>query len=380
MENPRIVQVEWARLEGTRPRKAGGNSRLGEHGVTVRPPVLRVTAEDGERGFGPCRASREQIEGLLGKRLADLWDESGARPEGQAFDYPLWDLQARRAELPAYALAARAVGRAVPSESPLVRCYDTSLYIDDLRVSSVEEASELIASEAREGFARGHRNAKIKVGRGARWLPLEEGTRRDIAVIRAVREAVGPDGAILIDANNGYNLNLSKRVLSETADCQVFWLEEPFHEDGELYRDLKSWLAREGLATLIADGEGDASPRLLDWARDGLVDVVQYDYLGLGFTRWLAVGKTLGDSPARIAPHHYGGFFGNFLSGHLASGIGGFLFVEWDEANVPAVDTTLYAVREGWVTLPNAPGFGLSLDEEAFQKAVGAEGFRLALR
>ena len=36
-------------------------------------------------------------------------------------------------------------------------------------------------------------------------------------MIRAVREAVGGDCPLMIDANNGYNLNLTKRVLAETA-------------------------------------------------------------------------------------------------------------------------------------------------------------------
>ena len=38
MENVRIERIEWARLTGERPRKAGCNSRLGEHGLHVRPP------------------------------------------------------------------------------------------------------------------------------------------------------------------------------------------------------------------------------------------------------------------------------------------------------------------------------------------------------
>ena len=69
-------------------------------------------------------------------------------------------------------------------------------------------------------------------------MPLQEGTRRDIAVIRAVRETVGPACVVMIDANNGYNLNLSKRVLRETAEDKIFWLEEAFHEDAILYRTL----------------------------------------------------------------------------------------------------------------------------------------------
>src|SRR6266542_1460524 len=45
--NPRIVSVEWARLEGRRPRNAGSNARLGEHGIAVRVPILRITTADG---------------------------------------------------------------------------------------------------------------------------------------------------------------------------------------------------------------------------------------------------------------------------------------------------------------------------------------------
>jgi len=40
--NPRIDVVEWARLEGRRPRHAGSNARLGAHGITVRVPILRI--------------------------------------------------------------------------------------------------------------------------------------------------------------------------------------------------------------------------------------------------------------------------------------------------------------------------------------------------
>ena len=60
-----------------------------------------------------------------------------------------------------------------------------------------------------------------------------------------------------------------------------------------LYADLQAWLRADGLATLIADGEGDASPSLLRWAQEGLVDVIQYDIYGHGFTRWLETGLQL---------------------------------------------------------------------------------------
>ncbi len=379
MANPRIVRIAGGTLEGRRPRHAGSNARLGAHGEVVRVPIVQLTTEDGATGFGRCRAGREELQGLLGDRLGEAFDERhGATARWLPCEYSLWDLIGQRTGQPVYALAATMAERTPPSpfRAPT---YDTSLYFDDLHLSDDDEAAALIADEARDGFARGHRAFKIKVGRGARHLPLGAGTRRDIAIIRAVRAAVGPEPPLMLDANNGYNLNLTKQVLHETADCQIFWIEEPFHEDPILYRDLHDWLAAEGLPILIADGEGDASPRLLDWARDGLLDVVQYDIFSHGFTPWLATGHQLDGWGRRSAPHHYGAHYGNYAAGHLAGAIGGFTFVEWDEVATSGLAADGYRIEDGRVTIPDAPGFGLTLDDDLFHAAVRAGGFDLKL-
>jgi L-alanine-DL-glutamate epimerase-like enolase superfamily enzyme len=374
--NPRIVAVEWARLEGRRPRHAGSNARLGAHGIGVRVPIVRITAEDGAIGFGAYHGGPERLGELLGVPFDELFSQTGAVPERwRPFEYAIWDLAGVRADLPVYALVAQLAGRGVEKRLR-VPCYDTSLYFDDLHLESEQAAAELIAAEARAGYERGHRAFKIKVGRGARHLPLEEGTRRDIAIVRAVRAAVGPAAPIMLDANNGYNLNLAKRVLAETAECNIFWMEEAFHEDDVLYRDLREWLASEHLNTLIADGEGQADPRLIAWARAGLVDVIQYDIFSYGFSRWLALGRELDGANVRTAPHHYGGHYGNYAAGHLAAAIQGFTYVEWDEATTNGLDTSGYVLQEGRVALPAAPGFGLKLDETVFGRAVIREGVR----
>ena len=320
----------------------------------------------------------ELARSLLGLPLAGIFvPEHGVRPAWQPFEYAVWDLVGRQAGTPVYALAAAINGRAIP-QPYRVPCYDTSLYFDDLQCATDAEAAALLAAEAREGYDRGHRAFKIKVGRGARHMPVEEGTRRDIAVVRAVRAAVGPDCPLLLDANNGYTLNLTKRVLAETADCRVFWMEEPFHEDPVLFEDLHAWLAQRGLPVLIADGEGEASPGLLEWARRGLIDVVQYDIADHGFTRWLETGRQLDAFQARSAPHHYGRWYGNYAACHLAGAIAGFTYAEWDEARVPGLAAPGYAIEEGQIMVPDMPGFGLQLDGEIFRRAVEANGFRCA--
>lgn len=378
MESARIARIESAPLVGRRPREAGNNSRLNIHGIDVHLQVMRLTTTDGASGFGLCFASREEAGKLLGEDVSSLLtDEARVVKSARVFDFPLWDLAGTLRGAPVYALAAPAeAGSGAPLRVP---CYDTSLYMNDLGLDSDEAGAALIAEHARQGYEKNHRAFKIKVGRGARHMPLEAGTRRDIAVIKAVRDAVGPEARIMIDANNGYNLNIAKRVLAETADCQLFWLEEAFHEDPELYEDLHAWMEAEGLSVLIADGEGWAATALMDWARDGFVDVMQYDIFSHGFSHWLDTGAQLDEWQVRTAPHHYGRHLGNYVSGHLATAVAGFTFVEWDETSTPGIEASAYRVEDGHVVIPDAPGFGLALDETVFRAAVKDGGWELRL-
>ena len=384
MHNSRIKTVEWATLAGTRPRAAGCNARLGVHGSSVQLPIVRLTTADGAAGFGLGRALgltqnrvEEQARQLLGQPLDALWTlQHGVAPQAQAVEFALWDLAGQLAHKPVYQLVAERTGRALDltaDGSLRVPCYDTSLYIDDLHLDSDEEAAALIAEEARFGYEHGHRAFKIKVGRGARHMAVEPGTRRDILVIRAVRQAVGPDATLMIDANNGYTLNLAKRVLRESADCNLFWLEEAFHEDRVLYEDLREWMEKEGLSVLIADGEGQASPSLMPWAEAGVVDVVQYDIFGHGFGAWLETGQQLDAWGARSAPHHYGRHYGNYVAGHLAGAIDHFTFVEWDQARTPGLDDAAYALEGGSRHFARCPRFWPAARRHAFPAGCGGK-------
>ena len=367
----RIIRIEKGRLLGHRPRAVGANARLGPHGGEVRPPVVRITTDTGMSGFGWSWLEEEQAQDIVGFPMSDAFDQ-GVTAEYREIEYPVLDL------------AGNVHGKSVSallgeSRVEWVACYDTSLYFDDLHLSDHTEAADLIAGEAMEGFARGHRNFKIKVGRGAMHMPVLEGTKRDIAVINAVHSAVSAasqsDIRIMIDANNGYNLNLAKMVLDETAGAHLYWLEEAFHEDPKLYEELKNWMAQKGIDTLIADGEGDAGSRLLEFAKNGLIDVIQYDIHRPGFSFWCEQGPLLDSWGVRSAPHHFGGYLGNFTTPHLSGIIRNLDQVEWDEATVPGIDAGDYKIEDGRVCIPDTPGFGLRLDDEIFAQAVESNGF-----
>ena len=291
MDNPRLTRIELADLAGERPRPIGRNARLPEKGSHVREPVVRLSFEDGSTGFGYSRLKHNQANALIGLQLNSLTSlETGFSPLARPIEFPLWDVIGQRADKPVYQILA---GDHPITEPFTVPCYDTSLYFDDMHLANDHEAAQLIASEARQGYERGHRAFKIKIGRGAMHMPLIEGTQRDSAVIHAVQSAVGADCPLMIDANNGYNVNLAKWVLTETADCNIYWLEEPFYEDRELYDHLHLWMKEQNLAVLIADGEGQASPQLLNWAQEGVVDVVQYSFRDHGLSNWLGTGRQL---------------------------------------------------------------------------------------
>jgi hypothetical protein len=265
MSSPTIRRIEWARLPARRPRVAGSNARLGVHGDRFLLQLARVTDSDDIQGFGWAHLNPDAAQALIGRPVDEGFTlDRGATGPFAAIEYPLWDLAGRRANAPVYALLGGDGTR------PLhVPTYDTSLYFDDLDLTDDDDAAARIAEEARQGLALGHRNFKIKVGRGARHLPPEQGMHRDAAVVRAVREAAGAEATIMADANNGFTLNLAKRFLADTAEARLHWLEEPFHEDPVLLDDLHQWLHAQGLDTRIADGEGLAAAPLMDWARRG---------------------------------------------------------------------------------------------------------------
>jgi L-rhamnonate dehydratase len=400
--DPKIVSVEWGLLWGERPRAAGSNAHMQPLGARVRVPVARVTLDDGSSGWGLSRVEEATASGLVGSTLGEAYDPAAGVPvRFRPVEYAVWDLVGRREGEPVYALAAKILGRPRPADGSKVRCYDTSLYIDDLDCPNEESAAALIAEEAMQGWGRGHRNFKIKIGRGNVHFPTDVGLRRDVAVVNAVRTAVGPDAQVMADANNGYTFNIARDFLAGTADSRVFWLEEAFYEDAALYRRLRAWMRAEGLSTLLADGEGrgmtDAglpellagdefhatvgslAPHdlLLDMVREGIVDVLQWDVLAPGLTRWLEVSPLVEQWGRLASPHHYGTHLGNYHSCHLGLAVPNYGFVEWDEATTPGITAPGYAVEEGHASVPSTPGFGLELDEDAFARAVREGGFSL---
>ena len=370
----RITRIEKIEVHSPRPRDIGCNARGGAHGTVVHDSVVRVHTASGAVGVGWARLAREALaESLVGRTVGRVVPPAGrsALADGVAIDLPLWDLAAKLQGVPLYRLLGARGSRAV-------ELYDGSIYIDDLDADDAQ-AQEIFREEVATGHRYGYRNFKIKIGRGARWMPTAAGLERDVLVIHSVREAAGPDAKILVDANNGGTLNSTKDTLGACADAGIFWFEEPFAEDPALNADLKQFIRERGYATLVADGEsGPPPPTFFAMVEAGDIDVVQHDFRAKGLTWWKAAAARLEPWGARCAPHCWGSIIERYAHAHFAASVPNFALQEAAPADTEGIVLDGWELRDGKLLVPDAPGTGFDLEPELIERGVrAADGYRV---
>ncbi|MGQ9462560.1 MAG: enolase C-terminal domain-like protein [Candidatus Fervidibacter sp.] len=214
------------------------------------------------------------------------------------------------------------------------------------------------------------------MGRGFKWMLREGGIKRDIEVTKAVREKF-PDCLILVDANDGYTCDDMLRYLSAVANCDLFWIEEPFPENRDDLMRLKEHMVKIGCKALIADGEtraersdkwwlyGGYSQRHIDnlfkLAEEKIVDVFVLDLGIVGFTNWRCVMPELERLGVKASPHTWGWLPRPYYAAQLAAGIGNVIIIEGIPGKTEGVDYSAYKFVNGKLAVPSEPGFGLKL-------------------
>ena len=367
-----ITRIEAAEITGKRPRVIGRNSHKGTHGRFVYEPAVRIHTDAGIAGWGWSKATKRDAEAFIGANVADLFDlDTGTIQSALIFDIPLWDLAGQLIDKPVYKL----LGDQGPD---LVPVYDGSIYIDEIDLATGrDEGVGPMLNAVRMGMATGFRAFKVKVGRGFKWMKEHAGMRRDIEVLSAIRDLVGPNITLMIDANNGYTPKQAKQILSETKDCGIYWIEEPFHENIDDLLALKRHIEKQGLSTLIADGEG-SEDNLLEFkelVKAGCLDIVQFDFRQYSLTKWKQYMPNFQDTGALAAPHNFGSHLSGFYIPQFARGIGNFATSETDIMAMEGVIASGYQMVDGFMELPASSGFGLDLDEELFQQAMRNTGW-----
>ncbi len=257
-------------------------------------------------------------------------------------DMALWDIRGKALGLPLHRLLGGA-SRAVPAYAG--------------GVSLGYQPPEALVEEAR---------AHVQAGFGAVKLRVGDSPARDVARVRAVREAFGEPLTVLVDANTGYDLDAVRRVLPAFDALAVGWLEEPFAAP-----DAASYRRAAGLGrTPLACGENHYTRHeFRGLIEDGAVGVLQPDLSKSGgITEVMRIAHMAGAAGLRIHPHTSMTVLNMVASVHLLCAIDNAGFFEADVSRVNPfrdrlADGGCTVDADGCIRPPQGPGLGVAVDE-----------------
>lgn len=337
--------------------------------------VVRVTTDDGHVGYGEAGFSAEYfstvgpiINDQLGPMLvgqdprdiASLWQQMleathmwGRRGiETYALsgiDIALWDLLGKIAGLPVYRLLGAGKSR--------VRAYFAP---------SLKPTKEIVV-EAERAVADGFTAMKLRA------TPDRHQTRDMVA---QVRRAVGEEVDIMVDANMGYDRRGALALAHDLEELGVAWLEEPILSRSlSQYVEDHSWLA-DRVSIPLAGGESLLTRfEYIDLLDRRTFDVLQPDCTSVG---GISEAKRVADMASawniRCVPH-IACSSGTGIA--LAAGLHMILscenapLIEFDAYGGPGWDGLLVqplTVKDGYIEANEAPGLGIELAEDAYQR------------
>ncbi|MGY4859330.1 L-talarate/galactarate dehydratase [Cryobacterium sp. AP23] len=318
-----------------------------------------VRTDDGHHGIGFSYSKRaggpaqyahakEIASDLIGEDPSDigriyqklLWAGASVGRSGvatqaiAAIDIALYDLKAKRADLP----LAKLLGAYRDS----VRTYNTS---GGFLQAPIEEVKE----RATQSLADGIGGIKLKVG--------HPDSRVDLARVAAIREHLGPDVPLMVDANQQWDRPTAMRMGRILEQYGLVWIEEPLDAyDAEGHAQLAA-----ALDTSIATGEMLSSvAEHISLIEHRSVDIIQPDAPRIGgITPFLRLANLADQAGLQLAPH-----FAMEIHVHLAAAYPREPWVEHFEWLNPLFNERLETAG-GRMLVPARPGLGFTLSEQA---------------
>jgi L-alanine-DL-glutamate epimerase-like enolase superfamily enzyme len=388
----RITHVSVQVAKGRRLTPVAPNAYKGYRGYDVNEPVLRIRTADGLEGIGRQQAKPETIRHLVGLDLFKLFDWNGSVVRGPAEEHVKLLDELSGCDVALFDLLGKVLQKPVADMlGPRVReaatVYDSSLYMEDLLKPEEREGAaylkgitalpddpaELVALKAKWvlSLAGDIRVLKIKLGR-VKWMgDMQKAVERDIAVVKAIRKAVGPDVVLFVDGNDGYDRKPLSAIdfALATKDERVYAMEEMFSEKlVEKTRAEKQRIRAAGLTTKLADGENDrdgiSDAILAERVGDEpLFDIDQPDMNQNGYLRMAAIARRAAKHGLTVAPHNFGSKWGFYSMVHCGLVTPNWEFCESDDTQIPALRPEGIKVEKGKASLTGMPGVGVVLDE-----------------
>ena len=211
-------------------------------------------------------------------------------------DIALWDILAKKSNLPLYQLLGGKTNDKIP-------VYGYGMM---LQKKTVQELCELFKNEASQIKEKNFKAMKMKIGMGP---------KEDLKLVSAVRDTIGSEFKLMVDANHAYNKNDALYVGRGLDEMNIYWFEEPVApEDYDSYKELK-----EKLKTNIAGGEAEFTK--YGWnqlIKNNCIDIAQPEVCGLGgITEYLKVSALAQSNFIPIVNHVWGSAISVAVNLHL---------------------------------------------------------------
>lgn len=233
------------------------------------------------------------------------------------------------------------------------------------------------ADKAAEMVEKGYTAIKFDPFGGAYQQITRESERLAVEIVRAVREAVGPDVDLLIEAHDRFTVGTAIRLGRQLEAFEPMWLETPVRT-----YDLAGHLeVARSIKIPVVLGEGFTELRqFADLLSARVIDIVQPEPQRLGPS---AARKACGIAQAYtalVACHQAQSPFCTSMCAHLHASIPNFLIQEnFDDSLEPWTWDVLSGVprvENGYLTVPDTPGWGVELnEEEAAKHPYGEKNF-----
>jgi D-galactarolactone cycloisomerase len=255
-------------------------------------------------------------------------------------DIALWDLKGKAAGLPVY--------RLLGGENRPLKTYATGAYYRN-GATNADYAAEMA-----KFIELGYRAVKVKTGAGS---PADEAER-----IAAIRRAIGDAPDLMLDMNAPYDLDDCIEFARRVEQSRIFWLEEPLH-----WYLQPADFARLAAATPIplAHGERELTRfTVRDFITIGGIRFVQFDATrAAGFTEALRVAALAEQHGVMVAPHTAPELHGHLVLAlpRCAWGVESHGGPETDPVGAGLFHDHP-VLRDGFLHLPDKPGFGLDPD------------------
>jgi galactonate dehydratase len=264
----------------------------------------------------------------------------------------LWDIKGKALGVPVYQLLGGKVRDAIP-------CYANGWF-------APAKTPDEFAEKARLAVAGGFRGLKWDPF-GSAYLDIDKaGLRAALRCVEAVVNAVGPEVDILIEGHGRFNVPTAVRVARALEDYDIHWFEEPVPPD-----NLEA-LAEVKRRSRVPIAAGERLYSRWDYQRFFALRCADYAQPDVSHTGGIMeVKKIAAQAEANhlaICPHNPSGPVANAANLQLAACVPNFTVLEIMSADVPhrrLISTEKVVFQDGQLRIPDAPGLGIDLDEEA---------------